>query len=428
MKRVLVISYFYPPFRSVGAGRVSKMTKYLANQGWDATVLTIDHDDRPADMDVEIPAASIHRVPQQFDVLTAPRAFIGRATVPERRFVTEGSRSSHLLWRLGMVYRHVVCFPDPQIGWFRPAVREGLALIAALKPDAILTSSAPNTAHLIGASLAHKSGVPWIAEFRDLWTDNHNFRRIPPLRTIERMVEARALARASALVTVSDVWAAALAKRFDKPVHVVPNGFDPTDYPCEQAQPRRRFSLVYTGMFYKGKQNPAPIIDAIAALSRNKTITPETFQLQLVGNYLEPIVAAADRAGVSAFVHLGAPVSYRESLKLQREGTALLFLDWADGREKGWYSAKIYEYLGAGRPIISIGSADSVVTSLLTRTGAGIAGASADEIRTALEAWIREFRSSGTLKCTTDPASLVPFQRQTAAAEMARILDTYAAR
>ncbi len=424
--RLLVVSYFYPPFSSVGAGRVSKMTKYLADNGWDATVLTIDHDDRPADMDVEIPGASIHRVPQAFDVLTLPRTIVGRSTVPQRRFVPSNSRASHLMWRLGMVYRNVVCFPDPQIGWFKPAVREGLRIIKDARPDAILTSSSPTTCHLIGACLTKQTGVPWIAEFRDLWTDNHNFRRTPPLRALERWLERRTLAGARALVTVSDVWADNLARRFGKPAHVVPNGFDPTDYPAASAPPSCTFSLVYTGMFYNGKQNAAPLIEAIAALSRDGVITPETFQLRLVGHYLHPIAAAAEKAGVGGFIDMRTPVPYREALGLQRGATALLFLDWSDGREKGWYSAKIYEYLGAERPILSVGPRQSVVAALLDRTRAGVAGEAAAQVRQTLEAWLKEFRETGRVLSTSDHDALAAFQRQAAAKQMAAILDGYA--
>jgi glycosyltransferase involved in cell wall biosynthesis len=424
-RRLLVVSYFYPPFSSVGAGRVSKMTKYLADYGWDATVLTIDHDDRPANMEIEVPVASIHRVPQAFDVLTLPRTIIGRSTVPQRRFVPSNSWASNLVWRLGMVYRNVVCFPDPQIGWFTPAVREGLRIIRDTRPDAILTSSSPTTCHLIGASLTKQTGVPWIAEFRDLWTDNHNFRRTPPLRLVERWLERRTLARARALVTVSDVWADKLARRFGKPAHVVPNGFDPTDYSNPTSSPSSTFSLVYTGMFYNGKQNAAPIIEAIAALSRDGVITPETFQLRLVGHYLEPIAAAAEKAGLRRFIDLGAPVPYREALGIQRDATALLFLDWSDGREKGWYSAKVYEYLGAERPILSVGPRTSVVAALLDRTRAGVAGETAADIRETLEAWLQEFRATGRVLSRSDHDALAAFQRQAAAKQMAAILDGY---
>lgn len=427
MKRVLVISYFYPPFASVGALRVSKMTRYLSDYGWEASVLTTALDDRPTDFALEIPPERVHRVAQSFDVLRFPRAFLGRRSVQGNRFIPSGGRGSSALWQLGMLYRNVVCFPDPQIGFRRPAVREGLRLIEEIQPEVILTSSLPNTAHVVGAALSKRTGVPWIADFRDLWTDNHNFRRVAPLRALERVLERSILRRAAALVTVSEVWADVLRRRFGRPTHVVPNGFDPSDYP-DAAPSSGKFTLTYTGMFYNGKQSAAPLLGAIAALQREGIITPNNFHLRLVGHYLEPVLAAARVAGVLPLVTLEAAVPYSESLRLQRAATALLFFDWLDGRESGWYSAKLYEYLGARRPILSIGPPSSVAGDLLRRTGAGVVVGTEPQARAVLEGWLREYTTTGTLPDPTDPAALVQYHRQAAAARMANVLNEYARR
>jgi hypothetical protein len=137
-------------------------------------------------------------------------------------------------------------------------------------------------------------------------------------------------------------------------------------------------------------------------------------------------MAAADRAGILPFVTLDAPVPHAESLRRQVNATALIFFDWFFGAEKGWLSAKIYEYLGARRPILSVGPHDSAVAALLSKTGAGRVGSSAAEIEAALRTWIDEFRSTGAVRCASDPAALAAYQRQAAAAELARVLDRYA--
>jgi len=428
VKRVLVISYYYPPYGSVGATRVSKMTRYLADHGWTATVLTVSGDDRPDDAQVEIPQELIHRVPQLFDVTALPRSLLGRTRVEGRRFVPTRRWTSTLVWQMGLLYRNIVCFPDPQVGWLIPSVRKGLELVEDIRPDVILSSSFPNTSHLVACCVAARTKVPWIAEMRDLWTDNHNFRRIAPLRCLERQLERMVLIRANALVTVSDVWAKSLSERFGKLTYVVPNGFDPSDYAEPAPQPSGTFTLLYTGMFYQGKQDPDPLLHAIASLSRTGAITPQTFRLQLVGHYLAPILSRAEAIGVLPFVTADSPVPHCESLKRQRGAAALLFLDWADRRENGWYSAKIYEYLGAHRPILSVGPRSSVVATLLAASGAGVVGETTEDVRAVLEGWLREFQSTGGLACGSDPDSLRQYQRQTAAATMAGILDQYARR
>ncbi len=424
-RRVLAIAYYYPPYSGPGATRASKMTKYLAHAGWQSTVLTVDQEDLPLGTDLEIPPSAVHRVRQMADVKSVARLFVRARGVERQEQLVPGARTnSQLLWRLGLLYRNVVCFPDPQVGWLFPAAREGVRLARQLRPDIIFSSSFPNTSHLVGAWVSFRTGIPWVAELRDPWTDNHNYRRMPVLRSVERVLERLVLGRAVALVTVSERWAETLKTRFAKPVSVVPNGYDPADYP-ETVERGSTFTLVYTGTYYNGKQDVGPLFGAVAALSRSGQITPETFRIRFVGHYLRAITAQAESASVLPFVSVEPPVTYLESLKLQRGASALLLFDWGDPQEKGCYTAKIYEYIGARRPILSIGPHDTVVADLLRTTSAGTVGQTIEEIRIVLEAWHEKHRTD-SLHCDVDPVTLALYERQTAANAMADIFNHYA--
>src|SRR6267142_4219777 len=234
-RRVLLISYFYPPFNSIGGLRVSKMSRYLAEFGWDVRVLTTDRDDTPATLPVEIDRAKIVRV-HALDVNALPRHVLGRRRVGSHGY--EAPRGLGVLAPMGGLYRTVTNFPDGQIGWYRPAVNAGRGLIENWRPDVILSSAFPATAHLVGHTIAKSTRIPWVAEYRDPWTDNRSRRRAGPLHRLERWLEDRTLKTASAIVTVSDAWASGFRNRFPAiPVHVVPNGFDPGDYPESAAPP-----------------------------------------------------------------------------------------------------------------------------------------------------------------------------------------------
>jgi glycosyltransferase involved in cell wall biosynthesis len=423
MKRVLVISYFYPPYSSVGATRVSKMTRYLRDAGWTPHVLTVDRCDYPATLPVEIPADSITRAPQLFDLASLPRTVLGRRRLATDRVAPRQSKHWAMFWRLGQAYRHLVCFPDGQIGWKRSAIARGLDLARSFKPDVVLSSSLPNTSHLVGRAIAREMRLPWVAELRDLWTENHNFRRVQPLRTLEERLERSVLGEADALVTVSEVWAERLYAKYRRPTFVVPNGYDPTDYPTA-ARPRdSAFTVAYTGMFYDGKQNILPLFEAVGRLAATGRIDPRRFRLRFFGQYLGPIAARAEAFGIAPFCEVSPSVPYRDALMLQSEATVLLFLDWADGAIKGWYSAKIYEYLGAGRPILSIGPRDSVVARLLERTGAGQVASTSQEVESLLLKWLEQFDRCGAVPYAADEAMRRQFQRQEAAKTMASVLD-----
>lgn len=422
-RKVLVVSYFYPPFTGVGALRLSKMTRYLADHGWEAHVLTVEHCDLPATMPLEIPEDRIVRTPHRYDAERMVRALVGGLASTDARVAPSTGLKASILWRLGEAYRHVVCFPDRQIGWAPAALAAGLQLIARIKPDLILSSSLPNTSHIVARSLARRAGLPWVAELRDLWTDNHNFRRVWPLGALERRLENRVLSQASAMVTVSEILVERLARRYDVPVHLVSNGFDPTDYPQHRSGPAKVFTIVYTGMFYNGRQTADPLFAAIARLAATGRIKPDMFRVRLVGQFLGPLLERARALGAESFVSAEPPITYRASLELQCQATALLMLDWEADPQSGYYSVKIFEYLGADRPILSIGSSDSPVGRLVIQSRAGQVADTPGKVEAVLRGWLDEFDRTGALVATADESIKRGFHRQEKARQLAAILD-----
>jgi len=422
-QRVLVVSYFYPPFSGVGATRVSKMTRYLADFGWEAHVLTTDSLPQPATLPIEIPEARITRVPMAFDVAALPRAFAGGRVVTELRMPSTSWRAS-LLQRASWAYRHVVCFPDPQIGWWSSAVRAGSEIIDRVKPAAILSSSFPATSHLIARSLARRSKLPWVAELRDLWTANHNLRRIQPLLALERRLERAVLSEASAVVTVSDALADWLRTRYHRPTYVVANGYDPSDYPAPTQHRSDVFSLVYTGRFYGGKQYFEPLFEAIARLAAAGRIQPDRFRVTLVGEGLSPLVARSERLGLERFFTAMPAIAYRDALQRQCDATALLVFELHTEHGNDITPVKLFEYLGARRPVLSIGVRDSAVTRTIEHTRVGRIATNADEAERILRGWLDEFDRTGTLAYAADEAAKAQYTRQHGARKMADILSS----
>lgn len=425
-RRVLMVSYFFPPFRTVGGLRVSKHTKFLPAFGWEPVVLTADWNDGAADMPLYIPESSVARVAPAFDIAGIPRRLLGGKTTSVRSDTARTRRRR--LAGAEAAYRQLVCIPDPQIGWRAPAIGRGLQLIEEVRPSVIFSSSLPNTSHLVAASLARASGLPWVAELRDLWTDNHNFRRVQPVRSLERIWERRVLRRATALVTVSEVWAARLRESISRPVHVVANGFDADDYPPPADTDPRRFTLRFTGMIYSGRQSAGALLDAVRMLANADAITPQDFELSFTGPGLDSISADIESAGVGGFASVHPPVSHRDALALQQGATALVFLDWLRAEGRGWHSAKIYEYAGARRPVLSIGRVDSSVASLLARTGIGRAASTPEQVAEVLRAWLAEWRATGALTYEPDPAAHQDLERRTAVRALASVFDGATAR
>ena len=417
--RALFVSFFYPPFNSIGGLRVSKMTRYLLERGWDVRVLTADRDDLSADLPIEISTERITRAPW-FDVNLPVKLLLGRARVRAAGY--EPGPGAGPLRRLGALYRDIVNFPDGQIGWYRGAVRAGQRLVRSWRPDVVVSSALPGTAHLVAAALASAVGAPWIAEYRDPWTDAPGRRRRWPLSTLERSLERRTLATAAGIVTVSEAWAAALRLRWpNTPVTVIPNGFDPRDYPGDSAPAAPPLRLLYSGRLYE-RQSLQPLFEALRLVASTPDACPVRFDL--MGRYLAAAAEGARRAGCDeSVVRILPPVAHREALAAQQRAHVLVIVLARDG-DIGWRPAKLYEYLGARRPILMLGGTPGhEARMILLRTGAGVAADDAGAIADQLRSWCSDLRETGAVRCEPDREEVARYDRRRLAADMADFIE-----
>ncbi len=429
MRKVLIVSYFYPPCHRVGGVRPSKFSRYLPEFGWQPRILTVRPDGLPAEFTMEVPEAWVTRT-MALDVNFIPRLVIGRERVAHQGFHSLGARRfGGLLEVLGSWYRDIVDFPDPEIGWFPFAIAAGRRIIQQERPAVIVSSSVPFTSHLVAARLAARAGLPWVADFRDLWTDAHNWRRRDPIRSLEIRLERLVMRRAAAVVTVSKPWAERL-RRYGRPVYAIPNGYDEADYPDEpaatQLPDRSRFTLAYTGTLTPGKQDPALLMEAVAALRRKEVVTPENFQVTMVGWYLDHARRAAEQWGVTDLVRVSPALAQDEANRLCRNSSALLFFSWSRGRgdvEHGWYSAKVFGYLACGRRILAVGPGMDMGSRLIERSRAGVVARTAEEVESVLRSWIEEYRCTGALSVAIDQSQVTPFSRRAQAGRLAQVLD-----
>lgn len=416
MKTVLFVSYFYPPFDTTAAVEASKLSRYLPEYGWSPIILTGASDYTPS-LPVEVEESRIHRT-RFFDVNGLPKRFLrGEASfvgyVPdERKWFGRAVATAEY------VYRQLVNFPDGQIGWFPFAVKEGRALIERHQPDLIFSMAGPFTSHLVASRLSSENAIPWFADFRDLWTENHYFRRRQPLLALERILERRTVSRAAALSVPTAGWSRSLEKRFDKPTWLIPNGFDPADIPAD-VTPSDKFVLTYTGVFYRNAQDMTPLLDALVELRRDGTIDSNSFELRLIGRYLLSLRESVRNRGLESLVTFKHPVTHAQALREQAASTALLFVLWATPEGRGWLSGKVYEYMGARRPILALGPPTVDAADLVISMGAGEVAPDALAVADILRRWIKEFGATTTLDARTDSEQLAAYEWRQIARQLA---------
>lgn len=416
MPRLLLVSYYFPPANTIGALRAGKLAKYLPDHGWEPWILTL-RDGLFASagaLPVEVPAQR---------VLRADLGRLATRLAERRRGRTGGGgagRPGRGVWVRFSALFSDVRFPDRALPWCLPAIARGSELLRRERFDAIVSSHGPPSSHLVAAVLARRFRLPWVADFRDLWSGNHvHIRAGLPLR-LETMLERRVLGRAVALTTVSAPLARRLAALHSKPVSVLPNGFDAADYAGEPPPERAdSFVIVYTGTVYPGKQDPGPVLAAVAALGAQGV----RIELHFYGSDAPPLAAQAQACGAGAYLHLHPAIPHREAVARQQAADALLLLAWTDPGSDGVYTGKVFEYLGARRPILATGPGGGVIERLLADTGAGTLVRDRAAAVARLRELLRQKRECGTTRLPERAETLQLYTRRYQAGVLARLLE-----
>lgn len=303
----------------------------------------------------------------------------------------------------------IIGWPDLQAPWKRAAVRAAEALLTEQHFDGMVSSSPYPTSHLVAAILKDRHpSLRWVADFRDLWADNHSNQTPAWRQWIDRRWEHRILRCADALTSPTEKWAEQLARLHGKPGFCVPNGF--VDYETEESTApalSRKFELLYTGVRYPKQQSIRPLLEAIASLQAERFIDPSSFRFRWIGPFDSETSLMVSELGIASLVSQESSVGRREARKAQANAHAVLFLQWEDARTDWSSSLKLHEYVGCGRPILALGGhPESNVSALLRSTGRSVLAVTADEAATALRQWVGELRITGSIPVSEDWRSM----------------------
>ncbi len=400
LPRVLVVSYYFPPAGGPGVQRVLKTVRYLRDAGFEPVVLTVEDGAFPSR-----DAALAGDVPDDVEVIRT------RAPDPLRlyaRLKGEGSGSvptgaveaETRLARLALWVRANLFLPDARVGWVPFAVAAGrrrLGQAAQLEDPfaAVVTSGPPHSVHLVGRQL-QKTGVPWLADFRDPWTAINFYHDLPmsrPARALDRRLERRVLQSADAVTTVSPTWARLLERQGGLAagsVEVVHNGIDEADLDAARDVSVRTdaFVLAHVGSLY-ATRNPTAVWQAIRRL-RERGEVPDLV-IRLVGKTDGSVRQSAQ--GTGAPVEVEPYVTHADAVREQARAALLLLSIEPFPASDGMITGKLYEYLASGRPVLGVGPAGGDAAALLAETGGGTLCARddpdgvADEILRQYRAW-----------------------------------------
>ncbi len=404
--KILIVSWYFPPANTIAAVRLRSMARAFLRDGHDVRVLSAAEIPAAQTLPLDFPAERVVYAPwRNVQSLSSMLARAAKKTSSEGSAQpskaeqpapapSEAPTPSPLRAFARRLVYEVICFPDSRVGWVPYAYREGKRLMAEWRPDMIYASGPPFSTNLIGYRLSRKFGIPLVTEFRDRWSDDPYYPPSRLRRRVDRWLEERIVRHSEALVTVSEPWQKAYQARYDCPVYVAYNGYDPAVLADRSpGRPGEKLVIGYTGGIYVGRRDPSPLFEAIASLGERK----KEVAVEFVGTNPQSVMPLAEMYGIAEEVLCIPPVDYDKAVEKQQHSDVLLLMQWNNPQEQGNVPGKFFEYLGAKRPILVLGLEGGVPHSIVEQRGAGLLGRNAQEIAGQLQRWLDEKKATNVV-------------------------------
>ena len=391
VKKVLIISYFFNQKEQIGSIRLRGLAKYLPKFGWEPTIITVKSPES-SEMDFKIIETDYS------DLMTNWKKRLGLnldTSVQAQLGTSSNKNQNGIISSLVHMWMEVFAYPDPYKNWYKPAVEAGNELLNKEHFDLILSSSSPVTCHLIGNELSNEHGIPWVADLRDLWSQNHFYEYSNLRKYREKRLEKNTFSTVDAMTTVSAPKTEQLATLHqNKRIYAIPNGFDP-DTLNTGKQVDNKLSIVYTGRVYEGKMDPEPLFKALNELIESNEIDSNDIILDFYGINVDVLKDKVEKYNLNKIIKLHGLIPRNQVIEKQRQAQILLLLNWNDPNEKGVYTGKVFEYLSAKRPILAVGGyGDGVIEELLEKTQAGDSFNESEGIKNLIKEHYSEFKSN----------------------------------
>ena len=440
MKRVLIITYYWPPTGGSGVQRWVKFAKYLPAEGWQPVIYTPENPEQLA-VDTSLEA----EIPSEVEVL---KTHIVEPYELYKKFLRKSGHSKEVvevnpvnaqnksfaqkaaMWVRGNFFR-----PDPRCLWIRPSVKFLKKYLEEHPVDLIVSTGPPQSMHLIGRKLARETGLPWIADFRDPWTKIFYFKHLSMTRLTERWhkkMEKKVLDDASVVVAVSPLVQQEFQAMTQTPVELITNGFDECDFRNESAEddcntpsaaggPDKDFVITHTGLF-AADGNPTKLWEVLSEKCTKNDTFRKLLKVKLVGKTDETVIEAIKEAGLEGnLIDMGYQ-PHAVAVAEQRNASLLILPLRKEPEYKAVLPGKLFEYLASWRPVLGIGQPDGAMSMILNTTKTGVVLDWED--KASLDRYI-EFCWQKHLKgeLTVEDADISQFTRRNLTRRMAQLFE-----
>lgn len=375
MKKVLIITYYFPPAGGPGVQRWLKFVKYLPDFDIQPVVYIPKNPSYPIideDLVPQISEQAIIIKRSIFEPYGLASIFsknktqkISAGIIPNERKQTAVDK--FLLWIRGNFF-----IPDARVFWVKPSVAYLKKYIAENGIETVITSGPPHSLHLIGMKLKKELPIHWIADFRDPWTTigyHHQLKLSAYANSEHKALERRVLNEADDIIVTSKSTKLEFEKKTNTPIAIITNGYDSEE--VEKQEIDEKFSLAHIGSFLS-ERNPVTLWQALSDLVKEIPGFDKHLELKLIGVVSKDILDTIHSYNLSDHVNYLGYVSHLEALKHQRKSQVLLLIEINSFNTISIIPGKLFEYMVSERPIIAIGPRGSDFAEIIHDTKTGV--------------------------------------------------------
>jgi glycosyltransferase involved in cell wall biosynthesis len=427
MRKALIISYYWPPSGGAGVQRWLKFVKYLPTMGWQPIVYTPSNPEFPSE-DLSL----LKDIPKEAEVLKTPiwepyqlyKKFIGSDSSQKINagFLTEKEKPK-LTEKLSVWIRGNFFIPDARVFWVKPSVKYLSEYLEKNKVDVIISSGPPHSMHLIALELKEKYNIPWIADFRDPWTNIDFYKDLLLTSFADKKhhyLEKKVLVSADRVITVGDTIADEFKAISNREIEVITNGFDSDDTQTTTSELDTKFSIAHIGSLNKDR-NPILLWEVLGDLMADNTFKND-LEIKLVGKIDIACTKALEDNGLTANVNKIAYLPHNEVIIEQQKSQVLLLLINNAPNAKGILTGKMFEYMAAKRPILCLGIEDGDAAKILNKSQAGtvVDFDNYEKLKTTILNYYSQYKSKNL---TVNSEGIERYSRKNLTNELVKILN-----
>jgi len=424
MKKVLIITYYFPPAGGPGVQRWLKFVKYLPDFGIQPVVYVPENPTYPIVdealvseiSDKAIVIKTKIREPYQLASVFSKNKTkkISSGIIPNKK--KQSTLEKLFLWIRGNLF-----IPDARVLWVKPSVKFLEKYISENSIETIITSGPPHSLHLIGLKLKAKLNINWIADFRDPWTTigyHQSLRLSASAAKKHKQMESEVLHSADTILVTSKTTKAEFEALTSKPIEVITNGYD--DEKIIKPALDVKFSMAHIGSFLSNR-NPKILWQSLQELVNENESFAADFELKLIGAVSREILDTIAEFKLDKYVNNLGYVSHKEAIEHQRKSQVLLLIEIDSEETKSIIPGKLFEYMVSERPIVAIGPKGSDFAEIITNTNTGVFFTydQKEKLRKQILDYYGQFKS-GNLK--SHPIGLQQYSRKNLTGQLADLL------